>query len=49
MTLIHDAYEETWVWVTKHDHDLELSPHFDDKESAEAWLNYIKRHINEAK
>lgn len=49
MVLIHDEYEETWIWVTKHNYDIELSPHFDDREAAIKWLNYIKQHINEVK
>lgn len=48
MILINDEYEEAWIWVTAHNHDLELSPRFDDREEALNWLKYIKEHINKA-
>ncbi len=48
MTLINDDYNEVWVWVTKHNHDLELSPHFDDRQSAIKWLTYIRDHCKDA-
>lgn len=48
MQLVNDEFEETWVWVTKHDHNLELSPHFDSREYAVQWLKYIKEHIDGA-
>ena len=37
MILIHDEYGEVWVWVKKNNHDLELSPQFDDEEGAKLW------------
>jgi len=48
MILINDEYDEVWVWVTKHNHDLDLSPRFDDREAAIKWLKYIQDHIEEA-
>jgi hypothetical protein len=47
MTLIYDEYNDVWVWVEENNHDLELSPVFDDKESALFWrtriINILKR------
>jgi hypothetical protein len=37
MILIHDEYNEAWVWVESNNHDIELSPQFDDKEGAMLW------------
>lgn len=46
MELIFDEYDGVWIWVTKHNHDLELSPRFDEREHAMQWLKYIKEHID---
>lgn len=46
MTLIYDEYNEVWVWVVSNDHDMELSPQFDEEVDARSWLKYIKEHIN---
>lgn len=37
MILINDEYSDTWVWVEKNNHDIELSPQFDDEEGAMLW------------
>ncbi len=37
MELIYDDYNDVWVWVEKNDHDIELSPQFDEKEDALLW------------
>jgi len=37
MTLIHDEYQECWVWVEDKNHDVELSPQFDTEEDARLW------------
>jgi len=37
MILINDEYSDTWVWVETNNHDVELSPQFDDEEAAMLW------------
>lgn len=37
MILIHDEYSDYWVWVETNNHDIQLSPEFDDEESARLW------------
>jgi hypothetical protein len=37
MTLIHDEFNEYWVWVEEKNHDIELSPQFDYEEDARLW------------
>jgi hypothetical protein len=37
MTLIHDEWNEVWVWVETNDHDTELSPGFDSESDARLW------------
>lgn len=37
MILIHDEYDEVWVWVEINNHNIELSPQFDDESSAMLW------------
>lgn len=37
MTLIHDEYSDTWVWVETNNHEIELSPQFDYEEDAKLW------------
>jgi hypothetical protein len=37
MTLIYDDYTVCWVWVEENNHDIELSPQFDDEDSARLW------------
>ena len=47
MKLICDDYNQIYVWVDDHDHDLELSPHFDYEEDAIEWKNRMKRELLE--
>lgn len=37
MVLIHDEYNECWVWVESNNHNIELSPQFDFEEDAKLW------------
>jgi hypothetical protein len=37
MILIHDEYEEIWVWVENNNHNIDLSPRFDFREDALLW------------
>ena len=37
MTLIHDEWNEVWVWVETNDHDTELSPGFNSESDARLW------------
>jgi hypothetical protein len=37
MKLLYDKYADWWVWVEENNHDIELSPSFDDEESARLW------------
>lgn len=37
MTLVHDEFQEVWVWVEDKNHDVELSPQFDTEEDARLW------------
>ena len=37
MTLIHDKFDDVWVWVEKNNHNIELSPRFDEEEDALLW------------
>lgn len=41
MKLIYDDYNDVWVWVESKNHDIELSPVFDEEEQARAWLARI--------
>lgn len=41
MTLIYDDFDEVYVWVETTDHDIELSPEFDDEESARQWYGRV--------
>ena len=42
MKLIHDDYNDCWVWVEEQDENLELSPHFDYEEDAVQWRDRMK-------
>ena len=42
MKLINDEYNDCWIWVEDHNHDLELSPHFDYEEDAIQWRDRLK-------
>jgi hypothetical protein len=37
MILIHDEFQEYWVWVEANNHDVELSPQFDTEYDARLW------------
>jgi hypothetical protein len=37
MILIHDEFEEIWVWVENNNHNIDLSPRFDFREDALLW------------
>ena len=41
MTLIYDEYAHVWVWVETHDGNTELSPTYDDEESAKQWYGRV--------
>ena len=45
MTLIYDDYNDVWVWVDVDNHDNELSPQFDEEESAVEWYGIVSAHI----
>lgn len=45
MTLIYDDIDECWLWVDSVNHDLDMSPKFDEREQAENWLATIKERI----
>ena len=49
MKLINDEYNDCWVWVEDHDHDLELSPHFDYEEDAVQWRDRMRQELSYAK
>ena len=42
MKLIHDDYNDCWVWVEEYDENQELSPHFDYEEDAVQWRDRLK-------
>lgn len=37
MKLIYDEFSEVWVWVEENDHDIALSPEFDEEDDAMLW------------
>jgi hypothetical protein len=41
MILIYDEYNDYWVWVEEKNHDIELSPVFDEEEDAKLWQTRI--------
>mgnify|MGYP000067072930 CR=1 FL=1 len=41
MTLIYDNINDCWVWVEKKNHNIELSPSFDEEIDAKNWLSRI--------
>jgi hypothetical protein len=49
VTLINDEYNDCWVWVEDHDHNLELSPHFDYEEDAIQWRDRMRQELSYAK
>ena len=46
MKLLRDDVNEVYVWVDDYDENIELSPHFDYEEDADAWYDRIKKEIN---
>jgi hypothetical protein len=42
VTLINDEYNDCWVWVKNHNHNLELSPQFDYEQDTVQWRDRIK-------
>ena len=49
MVLIYDEINEWWVWVEENNHDIELSPVFDDEENARLWKTRIINILMKAK
>lgn len=47
MTLIYDEFNDVYIWVDVNNHDNELSPQFDDEESAIQWYGTVSKHIFE--
>jgi len=45
MTLIYDDIIDVYIWVDVDDHNNELSPQFDDEESAIKWYGIVSKHI----
>lgn len=43
MRLIFDEFDGYWVWVDDHDENEELSPRFDDEQSAVQWKQRMKK------
>jgi hypothetical protein len=41
MILIYDNYEDVWIWVEEKNHDIELSPRFDEEKDAKLWQTRI--------
>jgi len=37
MVLIYDEFNDWWVWVEAKNHNIELSPQFDEEEDAKLW------------
>lgn len=48
MRLIYDDVDEVYIWVEYHDHDIELSPRFDDKNQANNWYKFMKTYFRSA-
>ena len=47
MVLIYDDYNDWWVWVESHNHDIELSPCFDEEQDAKLWRIRIRNILKE--
>lgn len=45
MKLIHDDYQEVYVWVDDMNEDIELSPQFDYEEDAIRWRDRMKQEL----
>jgi hypothetical protein len=41
MTLIYDDFDEVYIWVDSQDHNVELSPEYDDEASARQWYGKV--------
>ena len=41
MTLIYDEFDKIYIWVETHDENIELSPKYDDEESAKQWYGRV--------
>jgi hypothetical protein len=41
MNLYYDEFDDVYVWVETHDENIELSPRFDDEESATRWYDRV--------
>jgi len=50
MELIYDEFDDVWVWVEEKNHDIELSPVFDEREQALLWrtriTNILKKQLS---
>lgn len=46
MKLLHDDYNQVYVWVDDINEDEELSPRFDYEEDAELWFTRMKKEVN---
>jgi hypothetical protein len=44
--LIHDEYNEVWIWIDNLNHDIELSPRFDEQPYALAWRGRISKELD---
>lgn len=47
MTLIYDEFNDVWVWVEKNNHNIELSPQFDEEDHAKLWKIRVKNLLRE--
>lgn len=47
MILIYNEYDDVYVWVEPNDHDIELSPGFDEEHEALLWKTRIKNILKE--
>jgi hypothetical protein len=45
MTLIYDDIMDAYIWVDVDNHNNELSPQFDNQESAIEWYGIVSAHI----
>lgn len=46
MKLIYDEFDCEWIWVDNYDENIEFSPRFDDRESAEEWRNAVIKELD---
>jgi hypothetical protein len=47
MFLLYDEYNDFWVWVESHNHDIELSPRFEEEADAKFWRARIRNIMKE--